>query len=136
MNNTTIRQVQKTPNQQEQKNTNVTDRMLLWGLPVRHSAQLPETDRPQKDWFVSLLWLRVCLLLLGVVGALGLLAHYNPRFAEVSQITCWPGWTLSVIFLGLAGCVFMVLLIDWGVNWTLRPCGHGPRLEPKNWRSQ
>ncbi len=87
------------------------DGALLWGVPVRHFRQ-PVEKVPAKSRFSVLNWFRVPLLSLGIIGALGLLAHYNPRFAEASRLIAWPGWVISVIFLGLAGCVFVALLIE------------------------
>lgn len=105
-------QKQMTPVQDRRYKGPLADQSVLHGLPLRPVCE-SRNETAGSDWLASFMWLRVPLLLLGVVGALGLLAHYKPRFAEVSAIIHWPGWWVSVIFLGIAGCVFFLLLIDW-----------------------
>lgn len=121
------------------QNPEAMDQVLLWGLPIRHFRREPESGRSGVDRKEPLLWLRIPLLLLGVVGALGLLAHYNSRFAEATRIVYWPGWGICVGLLAVAGCVFLVLLVDWAAGRIV----HAVRLRrregqtrPIHWRSR
>lgn len=133
MKQTDIFQTHMTP-----KEIQSVDQVLLQGLPLRHKRQ-PKMTCINKDRLGSLSWLRVPLLLLGVIGALGLLAHYKPRFAEVSSVVYWPNWWISVVFLGLAGCVFFLLLIDWiylTASKFMRSIQQKKNPRRLNWRSQ
>jgi hypothetical protein len=107
-----ILQKQMTPVQIYDRKNPLADQSVLGGLPLRpvHNIGILHSS---DDRLAFLMWLRIPLLLLGVVGALGLLAYYKPWFAEASSMIRWPDWRISVAFLGLAGCVFVVLLADW-----------------------
>lgn len=99
------------PSRGQRQKDETTDQVLLYGLPLRHSQQ-DKTADPAQDRISSFVWLRVPVLLLGVVGALGLLAQDNPRFAQQTSLIHWPGQWVSMVFLGLAGCVFVLLLAE------------------------
>ena len=138
MKDKSILQKNTIPDLPEQAREELTDQILLGGLPFRHNRRLQKVCLG-KDWFASLIWLRVPLLLLGIVGALGLLAQYNARFAQTFRMIHWPDKTLSYVFLGIAGCVFALLLAEWiyvqaiRCAWALqrkRISGH------ENWRSR
>jgi hypothetical protein len=103
---------QMTPVQAVRRNESRVDQSLLGGLPLRPLRERQE-DSVEVNRLDLFIWLRVPLLLLGVIGALGLLAHYRPGFADFSSMIHWPGWWMSIVFLSLAGYVFVILLIDW-----------------------
>jgi len=88
------------------------DYSILQGVPLRSSCPVGSGNR-REEWAAVFNELRVPFLLLGIVGALGLLAHYRPDFAKTISIAYWPSWGLSIVFLSLAGFVAAVLTVDW-----------------------
>ena len=84
----------------------------LRGLPLRHQPSSVIRTRVSMDWFASLVWIRIPLLLLGVVGALGLLAKYNNRFAALTRMIQWPTTQTSYVLLGISGFVFTLLVLE------------------------
>lgn len=95
-----------------QRRSPLADQFVLGGLPLRPSGQVSPSN-VSDDRLAFLMRLRVPLLLLGVVGALGLLAHTRPWFAKLSSFIIWPDWRISATFLGVAGYVIVVLVADW-----------------------
>ncbi|HOK67277.1 MAG TPA: hypothetical protein PK054_01705 [Anaerohalosphaeraceae bacterium] len=89
------------------------DYSILQKAPRRCSCPVRAGGSRREEWAAVFNGLRVPILLLGVVGALGLLAHYRPQFVRVVPVMYWPNWWISVLFLTLAGIVTAVLTADW-----------------------
>jgi len=89
------------------------DYSILQKAPRRCSCPVRAGGSLRDEWAAVFNGLRVPILLLGVVGALGLLAQYRPQFVRVVPVMYWPNWWLSVAFLTLAGVVTAVLTADW-----------------------
>ena len=137
MKNISIQQKHTVPNQHSRLQEELTDQVLLGGLPMRHNRQLHRVY-PGQNWFDSLIWLRIPLLLLGIIGALGLLAQYNAWFAGVSRRIYWPDERVSFVFLGIAGCIFVLLLAEWiyvQVIQSILAFQRRKNPSPCNWRS-
>ena len=126
------------PKRHNQKQNPATDQSLLQGLPLRH-RQKDDPICEAKDWFASVSWLRVPLLALGIVGALGLLAEDNARFAKMTSLIHWPDAWISMVFLSVSGCVFFFLLAECifvRVNRCIRLYQRKRNPERINWRCQ
>lgn len=101
------------------------DYSILQRAPRRCSCPVRAGGSLQEEWAAVFNGLRVPILLLGVVGAMGLLAYYRPHLVRVVPVMYWPNWWVSVIFLTLAGVVTAVLTADWiAVRLLKRPRSH------------
>ncbi len=89
------------------------DYSILQKAPRRCSCSVRAGGSLREEWAAVFNGMRVPILLLGVVGAMGLLAHYRPEFVRVVPVMYWPNWWISVLFLTLAGIVTAVLAADW-----------------------
>jgi hypothetical protein len=89
------------------------DHFILHGVPRRSHCPVRSSPGRREEWAAVLNRLRVPFLLLGVVGALGLLAHYRPEWARLLPGMYRPNWWVSIFFLALAGSVTAVLTADW-----------------------
>lgn len=89
------------------------DYSVLQSVPRRSFCPVRTRGSVREEWAAVFNGLRVPVLLLGVVGALGLLAHYRPEFLRIVPMMYWPNWWVSVIFLALAGAVTAALTADW-----------------------
>lgn len=126
------------PNRHTQKQNSAADQSLLLGLPLRHCRK-DDPAGAATDWFASLSWLRAPLLALGIIGALGLLAEDNARFAKMTSLIHWPGAWISFVFLGISGCVFFFLLVECifvRVTRCIRLYQRKQNPERINWRTR